>query len=211
MAELVVTKPPRAIHWRELGKIAATVLGFVGISLGVTYLFLTIATRLRLPLYEVAVWAYLTVFLSSFISNLTILTPVPLALAVMMAACEEWNPGVVALVAAAGSTTGELGGYFSGYFGRKVAIPDSIACSVNKLMCKNQIERWIQRYGVWAIFFLAAQPVLPFDIGGLIAGAARMPLSRFLPALLAGRIPKYLTLAYAGAGIMSQIPFLTIK
>jgi uncharacterized membrane protein YdjX (TVP38/TMEM64 family) len=39
-----------------------------------------------------------------------------------------------------------------------------------------KLQSWMRRYGAWAIFFLAFQPILPFDIGELIAGASRMPM-----------------------------------
>jgi uncharacterized membrane protein YdjX (TVP38/TMEM64 family) len=55
---------------------------------------------------------------------------------------------------------------------------------------------------MWAITFLAFQPVIPFDLGGLIAGTARMPLRKFLLGLFLGKFPKYLILAYAGVDLI---------
>jgi uncharacterized membrane protein YdjX (TVP38/TMEM64 family) len=197
----VVRKQSDHIQWR---KLAVTILGLIGLSFGLTYLFQDIVAKLHLPLYGFAWLAYLTVFLSSLAANLTIIVPVPIGLSIMIAAATVWNPVLVALVAAVGASIGELSAYLAGYLGRKVAIPESA-------MWHSQFELWIQRWGPWAIFVLAFQPVLPFDVSGLIAGAAKMPLRRFWPALLAGRFPKYLIFAYAGAGIIHHLPFFNIR
>lgn len=71
------------INW---GKLVITVVGLIGFSFGLAYLFWGLATRLRLPLYQVAWLAYLTVFLSSLIANAAVLAPVPIGLSIMIAA-----------------------------------------------------------------------------------------------------------------------------
>jgi membrane protein YqaA with SNARE-associated domain len=105
----------------------------------------------------------------------------------------------VALCAATGGSLGELSGYYAGRLGRKIAIPESI-------IGYKKIEHWVNRYGVFAIMLLAFQPVIPFDIGGLVAGAAQMPIYKFLPSLWIGKFPKYLILIYAGLGIFKFLP-----
>jgi membrane protein YqaA with SNARE-associated domain len=80
------------------------------------------------------------------------------------------------LSASIGGTLGELSGYYAGYLGRRIAMSEY-------MVGYDKIASWMRRYNVWAIFFLAFQPLLPFDIGGLIAGASRMPMYRFLPPL----------------------------
>lgn len=195
-----VTEVAERIDWR---KLALAIIGLVGVSVGLAFLFSRLTAGLHLPLYEFAWLAYLTVFLVSLVSNLTIIAPVPFALSIMIAASTRWNPALVALFASVGASLGEMSGYYAGYLGRKIAIPQG-------KMWHSRFERWIQRYGVWAIMVLALQPVLPFDVAGLIAGAARMPVRKFLPALWAGRFPKYLIFAYAGAGLINHLPFLSI-
>jgi hypothetical protein len=59
-----------------------------------------------------------------------------------------------------------------------------------------------------AIAFLSFQPILPIEIGGFIAGAARMPIHTFLPALWIGKFPKYLVLIYLGSTLFRFIPLL---
>jgi uncharacterized membrane protein YdjX (TVP38/TMEM64 family) len=87
--------------------------------------------------------------------------------------------------------------------GNKIAIPDDL--NGYRLM-----KRWIDKYGFWAIAFISFQPLLPIEVAGIISGAARMPVRKFLPALILGKVPKYIILVYAGLGIIHFIPFLKI-
>jgi len=139
------------VHWLRL---AIAVLGVIIISFGLAYLFQHLVTRFDLPLYHFAWLAYLVVFVTSLISNLTILAPVPLAVSIMIVAATKWNPALIALFASMGGALGELSGYYAGHLGRKIAISESI-------IRHSRVESWIQRYGVWAMFFLAFQPVIP--------------------------------------------------
>lgn len=84
------------VQW---GKLAITILGLIGLSFGLAYLFQQLVTKLHLPLNEFAWLAYLIVFLTSLLANLTVLAPVPIGLSIMIAAAKTWNPAVVALSA----------------------------------------------------------------------------------------------------------------
>ena len=184
------------IHWL---KLAIALLVLVALSFGLAYLLGYVAEKLNLPLYDFAWLAYLIVFATSLASNLTIIAPVPFAASIMVAAATEWNPVLITLFASIGADIGELTGYYAGYLGKKIAISENVAWY-------GRIERWIQRHGVWAIIFLSFQPIIPFDIGGMIAGAAKMPLHRFLPAVWLGRFPKYIIITYAGLGLIHFLP-----
>lgn len=195
----IMPEKSERIRWRRL---IIMVLALIALSFGLAYAFQKVSERIELPLYEFEWLAYLIVFLASLVSNLTIIAPVPFALSIMIAAATEWNPALIALSASIGGSIGELSGYYAGYLGRKVAIPEA-------MLWQSRFERWIKRYGMWAIFGLAVQPVLPFDVAGLVAGAAKMPLRRFFPALWGGRFIKYLIFAYAGAGFLHRLPFFS--
>ena len=118
----------------------------------------------------------------------------------MIAAATRWDPIIVSLVASIGGTLGELSGYYAGYLGKRITIAENA-------MGYNRVVGWMNRYGAWGICFLAFQPIIPFDIGGLIAGGARMPLWKFLPALWAGKFPKCIILCYFGVGLIHLLPF----
>jgi membrane protein YqaA with SNARE-associated domain len=185
--------------WVPWLKLAAVIVALIVVSFFLAYWFNRLADSLHLPLDRYAFLAYLVVFLVALIANLTVMAPVPIAISVMITVAQNWNPVLSALAAALGGTIGELSGYYAGYAGRKIAI-------ANDFVGFNRVEGWVHRWGAWAIVFLAFQPVIPFDVGGLIAGAARMPMRKFLPALFAGKLPKYILLAYAGIGLIHFLP-----
>ncbi len=195
-AKEMVTRPGSNIHWIRL------IIAFAGVivlSFGFAALLSYIKSRLNIDFFRYEYLAYISVFVGSLLANMTILAPVPFAVAIMGAAAKEFNPIWVAFFAALGGTLGELSGYYAGRLGKKIAIPDSI-------IGFQRVENWITRYGVWAISVLAFQPIIPFDIGGLVAGVAQMPVHKFLPALFAGKFPKYILLTYAALGLVNFLP-----
>jgi uncharacterized membrane protein YdjX (TVP38/TMEM64 family) len=180
-------------------RLTLLIVGLVVISFGIAYLFQHLLSPLRVTLDRFAWLAYLVVFATTLLGNLTILAPVPVAAAIMIAAAQEWNPILVSLFASIGGTIGELSGYYAGYLGKKIALGEFAKGY-------DRVARWINRYGPWAISFLAFQPIIPFDIAGIIAGSAKMPLWKFMPALWAGKFPKFIILCYLGAGLMHFLP-----
>lgn len=190
------TMQQNRIRWVWLGLTFGIV---VGLSVGLAYLLRRLIPGLGLPASQLAWATYLLIFAVSLVVNLSIIVPVPLAASFMVAVATAFNPVLVALFGSIGGAIGELSGYYAGYLGKKVAIPETIGVY-------QMVERWIRRYGVWAIFFLSIQPVIPFDIGGFVAGVARMRVRSFLLASWLGKFPKYLVLTLAGAGLIHYLP-----
>lgn len=190
--------PTRKVQWLKLLLIAAAVTIFsVVFSIILIHI---IRTHFTLPKTQ---WiGYLSIFAIILVMNLSFI-PIPLVISIMIAAAAVWNPLLVILVSSAGACVGEMSGYYTGLLGKKIAIPDNL--SGYKLM-----KKWIDRYGFWAIAFLSLQPILPIEVAGIIAGAARMPVRKFLPALILGKIPKYIIIVYAGLGVIRFIPFLKL-
>ena len=188
----------RRVHWLKLVLIvvAGAILGVVFSAL----LIHIIKAHFTLPKSQ---WiGFLSLFGVVLVMNLSFI-PIPFVISIMIAAAAIWNPLVVVLISAAGACIGEMSGYYIGYFGKKVAIPDGL--NGYKLM-----KGWIDKFGFWAIAFISFQPILPIEVAGIIAGAARMPVRKFLPALIVGKIPKYVILVYAGLGLIHFIPFLRL-
>ncbi len=198
-AKNTMMKPGSQIHWVRL---AIMVFGLIIVSFGLAYLLQRLVGRFNFLMYDFAYLAYAIVFATTMVSNLTIIAPAPFAVSIMIVAAKTWNPVLIALAASIGGTIGELSGYYAGYLGKKIALSEDV-------VGYKRVELWIQRYGIWTILFLAFQPFIPFDIGGLVAGAARMPLHKFLLALWAGKFPKYVILTYAGLGFIHFMPFLS--
>jgi len=187
------------VRWVRLTLIF---IGLIALSFGLAYLMQKLINQFSLPIYDFAWLAYLVVFVTALVSNLTIIAPVAFGISIMLAAATTWNPALIALVGAAGGSLGELAGYYAGRWGRKVAVPPDLIPGIGA----QRVESWLNRYGPWAILFLAFQPIIPFDIAGLAAGAARMPMVKFLPPLFAGKFAKFLIICFAGAGLIHFLP-----
>jgi uncharacterized membrane protein YdjX (TVP38/TMEM64 family) len=188
----------RKNRWVRLGVLF---LILIAVSFGLAALFDYLLSPLKDELKSFAWLAYLIVFAANLLSNLTVIAPVSVGAAIMLAAAKMYPPALIALFAAAGGTLGELGGYYAGTLGKKVLVNEYPEAY-------DRVTGWVKRYGVWAISFLAFQPILPFDIAGLVAGASRMRASRFLLACFLGKFPKYLIIIYFFTQVTDFIPFL---
>lgn len=158
-----------------------TFLVVVGLSI---YIY-----SIRADARRLAAYGYPGIFLISILANATVILPAP-GVAFVFAMGSVFNPALVALAAGTGAAIGEMSGYLAGFSGQGVA---------EHLHIYRRISRWMRRYGGWTIFGLAAIPNPFFDVAGMVAGAAKMPLWQFLGPALAGKIVKMLVFAYTGA------------
>jgi len=188
----------RRVDWLKLSLIVVAFLILGLVLSGVLIYF--VRPHFTLPKTQ---WiGYLSIFAIVLVMNLSFI-PLPFVISILISAAAIWNPLLVALVCSLGACIGEMSGYYAGIIGKKVAIPDNL--SGYQLM-----KRWIDKYGFWAIVLISFQPILPIEVAGIISGAARMPVRKFLPALVLGKIPKYIILMYAGLGIIHFVPFLKV-
>ena len=193
----------KQIRWLRL---VILLLAIIAISFGFAYLLQNIVSPLQMTVDKFAWLAYLSVFGTTLLGSLTIIAPVPIAAAIMITVATRWNPILVAFFASIGGTLGELSGYYAGYVGTKIATGEYIE-EYNRITAWMRITGWMNRHGFWAIAFLAFQPILPVDVAGLIAGASKMPLRKFLPSLWMGKFPKFIILCYLGARLIHLLPF----
>jgi len=188
--EVSVVRKHKKVNWFLL---SLSVVAFLVVGIGLGYLIEKLLSNYHIGL-DVPMWEGLAVLFGSLLLiNLSVL-PLPFGVSIMLVAATRWNPVLVALVGSLGASLGEFSAYLFGSLGKKIAINDDTPGY-------TMIRRWITRYGMWAIAFLSFQPVLPIEIGGFIAGLAKMPIRKFLPALWIGKFPKYLILIYLGAGV----------
>lgn len=134
-------------------------------------------------------YGYLGVFLLSLASNATVILPVPGVL-LFIPLLTILNPVLVALVGATGGVMGEITGYMAGYSGREMA---------QDMRLYKRVEGWMRRWGAWTIFVFAVAPFLLVDVAGIVAGALRFPLWKFLLVVWVGKSLKYVGLMLAGA------------
>lgn len=178
---------PAPSRGRRVLELAAILL----ISAAVTATIVLFQDRLR----DLGRFGYPGVFLVSFLSNATVIFPAP-GLAFTFAMGSVLNPWLVGAVAGVGETCGEVVGFLAGQAGRRVVANER---SYAKL------EGFTRRYGLLAVFALAAIPVGLFDLVGVIAGAMRMPWWRFFAAAWAGKTLKTIVFAIAGVQSISWV------
>jgi membrane protein YqaA with SNARE-associated domain len=138
-------------------------------------------------------FGYPGIFLISFFSNATIILPVP-GILITSAMGTIFNPYGVALAAGSGATCGEISGYLLGFSGQGV---------IENKTWYERISRWMKKYGDVIVFLLALIPNPLFDIAGLVAGAMKMPLWRFLVWTWLGKTIKMFIFAIGGATVIS--------
>lgn len=169
---------------------------FIGLSFGLIYLLQYLGGRFDISSAKFAPTAYMVVFWTTLLCNASIIVPVAMVhISVMVAAASAWDPLLVAFVASVAGTLGELTGYYAGYLEKKIVAADGIPGY-------TRVTKWVDKYGPWAILLVAFQPVLPVDIAGLIAGASKMSLWKFLLSCWGGKFPKYVLFCYFGFGIL---------
>lgn len=135
---------------------------------------------------------YVGLFVVATLSSATLMVPGPSLLTVLMAGA-VYHPLIVGLIMGFGSALGEITGYLAGVAGQGAASKSRIYVVV---------ERWMREWGFITLFLLAATPTVFFDIAGIVAGATRYDLTRFVLAAVLGKIVRFTAGAYLGmAGI----------
>lgn len=162
-----VSNKPRLLRWLAL---------FLAVALSLAIIWLTAHYQ-----HDILKWGQgtglLGLFLISIIGNATLIVPVP-GYALSCAAGLIYAPWLVGVVSAGGAALGELTGYLAGYGGQALLPPGRFYAWLRNFM---------ERHGMLAIFLLGAIPNPVFDVGGLIAGAVRLPVWKFLLAAWAGK------------------------
>lgn len=196
----------RQISGRQWLIFTAVILIFVVSTFGFTILARILLKQFPLNT-ETSLILYSSVFVVFLIANLSLIIPIPITTPVIAAAVIAGNPLLVGLAAAAGGSIGEIGGYLVGRLSHNVLMKDNFMCRVNQRFCASSLKKDVEKYGPIGIGILAAQPIIPFDIGGIVAGSIKMSFGRFYVALLIGRTVKYVMFAYL-VYFLGHIPFI---
>jgi membrane protein DedA with SNARE-associated domain len=137
---------------------------------------------------DFAAFGYPGIFIIALLANATILLPAP-GVAIIYAMGAIFNPLGVGLAAGTGGAIGELSGYLAGFSGQAV---------IERTDIYDRITPWVNKYGGWAILVLSAIPNPFFDVAGIAAGMAKMPLRTFLFFIWIGQLIKMTMFALAG-------------
>ena len=173
-------KPGRSRFLMNILRILALVA-----VVGITLFFYSIRDRME----EFQQWGYPGIFLIALLANATVLLPAPGVAVIYAMGAIFSNPFGVGLAAGLGGTVGELSGYLAGFSGQAI---------VERMDVYNRVKPWVDKYGGWAILVLAAIPNPFFDIAGIAAGIAKMPLQTFLLFAGIGQLIKMTAFALAG-------------
>ena len=158
------------------------------VVIGLTVLLFINRDRVR----ELEALGYPGIFLLSLLSNATLILPVPGVL-FTSAMGAVFNPLWVALASSTGATIGELSGYLAGFSGQGV---------IENKKWYTRVTEWMKKYGGITVMVLAFVPNPVFDIAGMVAGALRMPIWKYLLYSWIGKTGKMLLFAYGGASIL---------
>ena len=128
-------------------------------------------------------------FVLSVLGNATIFLPVAVILSAFVGGA-VFNPLIVAVVVSLGAAIGELTGYVAGYGAEEV---------LEKDLRIRRVKKWVDKFGLWALFVLAAIPNPFFDLAGIVAGATEVPIYKYLIVVWFGKLIKFSAFAYLGA------------
>ncbi|MDO8674375.1 MAG: VTT domain-containing protein [Dehalococcoidia bacterium] len=174
-------------RWAAVGKVSA-VVGVMALTGAAAY-----AWASGMDPRELVALGYPGVFLVAFLSSATVLVPIP-GLAAILGAGAIWQPLVVGVIGGLGAAAGEMTGYLVG----RAGLSDLTASKGDRW---HMADRWLRRFGFWAILVVAAVPNPLFDALGLAAGALLYPARRFWLAAAAGNCIKYTAFALLGSNI----------
>ena len=139
---------------------------------------------------------YLGAFISGFFSTFTLFLPSPTFIVVFFLAGAGYNPLLLGILGGLGATIGEMIGYGVGY---------GAGAGVKKFKGKKwtkkreYVAKLFKKYHPNLIIFIfSAAPVIPFDLVGIFAGTIKYNYKHFIFYLAAGKIIKYIILAYMG-------------
>jgi len=150
-------------------------------------------------------WGYPVLWIISLLRASSVLIPIPgsgLTIAAGGIMDPLWGiPAPIAVGVTAGSaeSIGEFTGYYAGINGGRL---------MEGRPLYEKLREWIQKAPFPTMFVVAFAPSPMFDVAGLAAGAARVPIRIFYPAIFLGKVGRGILMAtagYWGIGIIEDI------
>ena len=182
----MATQPEAApLAPRSRWLLAAQIAGLLGVF-AIAILAVVFAEVLR---ERLAGAGYAAVFLLTAIGAATLILPAPAAVSVGAFAAALDNIWAVGLV-----------GYYIGWSGKG---------AIGNIKGYDRVRAWMVRHGALTLFVMAAIPNPFFDIAGMIAGATRIGLVRFVLASWPGLLIKNIAFAWAGVAGLQLLGWLT--
>ncbi len=179
--------------WRLNIRLEFVMLGLIG-----AFALCIAAGFLWLDLGEddiTGTWGYPALWLISLLRASSVLIPIPgggLTFAAGAVMDPVWGipaPIMVGIAAGSAESIGEFTGYFAGINGGRL---------MEKRKIYQTIRGWIHKRPFQTMLLMSFAPSPVFDVAGLAAGAARVPVRIFYPAILIGKIGRGILMAYVG-------------
>lgn len=179
-------------------KIFSIIVGFViGVLFALPYLLF------KEKIQEFSTLGYIGLFVSCFVSNLSILLPTSSTI-IIIAASLTLNPFICIVVGGIGTAFGEQASYVCGLIGSS-----GFDISTNK--GKEITTKWFERNSFLTVLLFAFVPLPVFDIIGIIAGAKRMSWWKYTLAAVLGKVLKFtlviVSLFYLLPFLLDKLPF----
>lgn len=173
----------------------------VGLAIGV--LFALPYLLFKEKIQEFSTLGYIGLFVSCFVSNLSILLPTSSTI-IIIAASLTLNPFICIVVGGIGTAFGEQASYVCGLIGSS-----GFDTSTNK--GKKITTKWFERNSFLTVLLFAFVPLPVFDIVGIIAGAKRMSWWKYTLAAVLGKVLKFtlviVSLFYLLPFLLDKLPF----
>jgi len=166
------------------------------------FLYFTFSETRIDPEYIIHTYGLFGLFFAAIIANASIIFPISIELVVLPLGTNPALIGLpndnlarlaIGLVSGTGAAFGEMTGYILGLLGHK-AVESSGQADTYKL---GSIREKIKSSGMLFIFLGAFTP-FPFDIIGVASGLIRYNPVKFFIAAWAGKVLRYMLIAFAG-------------
>ncbi len=173
----------------RLEYLLLAVMGTVGLTAAAAFF------ALGLGINDVEQWGYAGLFSVALLRSASVVLPMPgggITFAAGGLLDPAWGvpaPVLVGLTAGFAESLGEFTGYGAGMSGSPM---------LSERKVYQRIKGLIRRRAFLTVFAMSLFPSPLFDIAGLAAGATRVPIRIFYPAMLIGKILRGVAVATAG-------------
>lgn len=181
------SRPPRRFTFTLRHKIVAMVW--------LSIIIVVLMTVFRQTIAQLGSWGYVGAFIINAISSATVVLPAPGGAIVLLMA-SDYHPLLLGIAAGLGGTLGSLTAYVVGAQARPV---------FRKRRFYDFAYRLMHRFGYVILFALTLPPVSPGDFGGILAGATRYPVRKFLMAVGVASVIKMVALTYTAAVSLERL------
>lgn len=140
-------------------------------------------------------WGYAGLFAMALLRSASVVIPMPASGITFVGGGllgSVWvfpAPIMVGLVVGIGESIGELTAYGAGYGGSTI---------LSRRRIYKRIKELIDRRAFLTVLVMSMMPSPLFDVAGLAAGATKVPMRVFYPALLIGKVVRGIVVATAG-------------